>query len=277
PKLGALGQASPKDAHRCHVATRVIDLVFCPLNVIELILLSENEYYKRSLQNFSRTLCEVYLTLIVAISSICVFAGLCVLARERPSNRILAKTLRSANTRNFHLPQTIPYRRSLNFDIEKLANYLDVRRRVTRQRPRRKTPSASHCHRNQQLIRQILSDRRLRSQVAPRLLRSFFRNGFCPNTALAKTREYFGHVLAFDLNRHNVAGATRVLNRFSPGPFTPPRQFLCDDLQLTLGDVDRKIRHDRLGSPGSQLSTSQKIQSLQLTSRLDYHADPSAA
>src|SRR5262249_4432864 len=79
------------------------------------------------------------------------------------------------------------------------------------------------------------------------------------------------------LNRHNVAGATRVLNRFSPGPFTPPRQFLCDDLQLTLGDVDRKIRHDRLGSPGSQLSTSQKIQSLQLTSRLDYHADPSAA
>ena len=39
---------------------RVIDLVFCPLNIIELILLSENEQYKRVLQNllqlFSRSI-----------------------------------------------------------------------------------------------------------------------------------------------------------------------------------------------------------------------------
>jgi hypothetical protein len=46
PKNGVLGQASPKDTHDRHVAMRVIDLVFCPLNFIELILLRQNENYK---------------------------------------------------------------------------------------------------------------------------------------------------------------------------------------------------------------------------------------
>src|SRR5256885_1562633 len=52
PKDGALGQASPKDAQRRHVATLAINLVFCPLSIIELILLSENENQNRNLQNF---------------------------------------------------------------------------------------------------------------------------------------------------------------------------------------------------------------------------------
>jgi hypothetical protein len=55
PNDGALGQASPKDAQRRHVATLAINLVFCPLSsIIELILLSENENDKRILQNFLR-------------------------------------------------------------------------------------------------------------------------------------------------------------------------------------------------------------------------------
>jgi len=57
PNDGAFGQASPKDARDRHAAMRVIDLVFCPLNIIELILLcdSENENYSASCkisQNF---------------------------------------------------------------------------------------------------------------------------------------------------------------------------------------------------------------------------------
>jgi hypothetical protein len=55
PNDGALGQASPKDAQRRHVATLAINLVFCPLSsIIELILLSENETYERILQNILR-------------------------------------------------------------------------------------------------------------------------------------------------------------------------------------------------------------------------------
>jgi hypothetical protein len=43
PNDGALGQASPKDARDRHAALRVIDLAFCPLNIIELIFLSTNQ------------------------------------------------------------------------------------------------------------------------------------------------------------------------------------------------------------------------------------------
>jgi hypothetical protein len=45
PNDGALGQASSKDAQRRHIATLAINLVFCPLSIIELILISENENY----------------------------------------------------------------------------------------------------------------------------------------------------------------------------------------------------------------------------------------
>ena len=52
PNDGALGQAGPKDAQGRQVATLAISLEFCPLSIIELILLSENENDKRILQNF---------------------------------------------------------------------------------------------------------------------------------------------------------------------------------------------------------------------------------
>ena len=43
PNDDALGQAGPKDAQGRHVATLAISLVFCPLSIIELILLCESE------------------------------------------------------------------------------------------------------------------------------------------------------------------------------------------------------------------------------------------
>jgi hypothetical protein len=62
PNDGALGQAGLKDAQGRHVATLAISLVFCPSNIIELILLSENETYERILQNILRLFFEIPLT-----------------------------------------------------------------------------------------------------------------------------------------------------------------------------------------------------------------------
>ena len=84
PNDGAVPPASPKDARDRHAAMRVIDLVFCPLNVIELILLSENENHKRILQNPCDLFPNYLLRLIVDGSSIGLFASfsvLCVFAR----------------------------------------------------------------------------------------------------------------------------------------------------------------------------------------------------
>src|SRR6266404_2717348 len=70
PNDGALGQASPKDAQRRHVATLAISLVFCPLSIIELFLLRENESYQRILQSFIRLFPKYLLRPILDGSSI---------------------------------------------------------------------------------------------------------------------------------------------------------------------------------------------------------------
>ena len=76
PNDGVVGQASPKDARDRHAVMRVIDLVFCPLNNIELVSLNTNETMNRS----CKILQELSLTLIANRSSIELFASLRVFA-----------------------------------------------------------------------------------------------------------------------------------------------------------------------------------------------------
>ena len=59
---------------------RVIDLVFCPLNIIELILLSKNETINKTCEIYKNYFSEVSFTLLLAISSIATFSmNLCEL------------------------------------------------------------------------------------------------------------------------------------------------------------------------------------------------------
>jgi hypothetical protein len=70
PDIGVVGQASPKDARDRHAAISVIDLVFCPLNVIELILLSTNATINKTCEISQELFFGITLTLIVNRSSI---------------------------------------------------------------------------------------------------------------------------------------------------------------------------------------------------------------
>ena len=163
PNDGALGQASPKDAQRRHVATLAISLVFCPLSIIELFLPGENESYQRILQKLHSTFfrntsygpssTEVPSSFFASLAVHGVFALRIIKGRQEFSTQRRqgpqsSQSFKPRDSQHLNLPHSIRHLRCLNLHFQKPADHLNVSRRVTRKRQCSETAATRHRHRN---------------------------------------------------------------------------------------------------------------------------------
>jgi hypothetical protein len=97
---------------------------------------------------------------------------------------------------NPHAHQAFPVL-SHNSLAQKFLNNRHMRLKMLRHRHRQKLPSSRERHRQQQLIRQMPPDYRLRNEIIPRGIHSPLRHALRRDSLLPKPRKHLGDVLVF--------------------------------------------------------------------------------
>jgi hypothetical protein len=93
----------------------------------------------------------------------------------------------------------------LDLSIQKLPNNLHMRLKMLRDGHRRELSSPGERHRQQELIRQMGPNNRLRRQITPRRIHCTLRHTLRRHSLLAEPGEHFGDVLVLDRQRQCVA------------------------------------------------------------------------
>jgi len=94
-------------------------------------------------------------------------------------------------------------------------------------------------HRQQQLIRKMFIHGRARREIGARALHRLVGHRFRWYALLAKSREYFGHVLMLERDGHRIPRPCVVGQSLQQQIALREPQSAADDFELTLRDVQR--------------------------------------
>jgi len=135
-----------------------------------------------------------------------------------------------------HLPLPLLHFTDINGHFQKPADDINVGGRVPGQGARDKRPAAGHGEGEQELVGQVLADGNLVRQILFGLPHRIGGNRFGAHAALAKAGEYFGHMLASDLDGDDIPRPLPFVQLADLQRFVRPAQLLANHFQFAQGD-----------------------------------------